>query len=194
MIIMLPEEDQFKNIYHQYWRVLYGIANKKTGDHHDALDLVQETFTYVWQNFTTVQQIDDSKVRAYLVTCLYYRVLGFFRARGIKNKHLAFFQLETEHEVSLNSYSTQADAELELNAINLAICGELDRMPERMKEIFLQNHCHDIPVGEIAKAYNISDKTVRNQISIAKNRLKEFAESYPVTELTPLLLLFLVKE
>jgi RNA polymerase sigma factor (sigma-70 family) len=189
LITILPETI-FRNVYNQYWELLYRIANKKTNSHHDALDIVQETFTYIWQHVAVLQQIDDTKLRSYLVTCLYYRIMNYFRTNNLKDKHLHFFSLQADQETT--QHVPQNEPELE--AINTAIMGELDKMPERMKEIFLLNHLENKSVEEIAKVYNISNKTVRNQVSIAKKRLKAFADSYPVTELAPLILLFLLKD
>jgi RNA polymerase sigma-70 factor (ECF subfamily) len=187
-------ENLFSEVYNEYWELMYKIANKKTNSHDDALDIVQETFTYIWQQVDNLAGVEPAKIRSYLITCLYYRILDFFRRRGIKNKHLEFFRLQPEQVTAFYDPATTADAEHELQAINIAIMGELDKMPDRMKAIFMKSHFDDISVEDLAREYNMPDKTVRNQISIARKRLRSFAQSYPVTELTPLILLFLIKE
>ena len=181
----------FSEIYNEYWELLYKIANKKTNSHDDALDIVQETFTYTWQQVETLCKIEPSKLRAYLITCLYYRIMDFFRRKGIKNKHLEFFQLQPAQQDVHYEPTAAAEAEAELEAINIAIMGELDKMPGRMKAIFLKYQFDDMPVEAIAQEFNMSDKTVRNQLSIAKKRLQTFAKSYPATELAPLIILLL---
>jgi RNA polymerase sigma-70 factor (ECF subfamily) len=190
----ISSEHYFRDIYDEYWEVLYQIANKKTNAHHDALDIVQDTFTYIWNNITILRQIETGKIRTYLITCLYYRIFSFFRAKGLRNKHLQFFQVQIEHDPTYDiSYEAGGENE-ELTAINVAIMAELDKMPVRMKELFLKNHLHDKSIHELAHEYRISNKTVSNQISIAKKKLKEFARSYPTAELVPLIILFLTKE
>lgn len=189
----LPEQ-LFRGVYEEYWELLYRIACKKTGSHNDALDIVQETFTYVWQQVAVLQQVETARIRSYLVTCLYYRIMGYFRANGLKDKHLHFFQLQLAQEPATYSPRMVLEEELEMEAISVAIMGELDKMPERMKEIFLLNHFDNKSVTEIAQVYNMSDKTVRNQLSMAKKRLRDFADGYPARELAPLILLFLLKD
>lgn len=190
----ISAEQYFRDIYEEYWELLYQIANKKTNAHHDALDIVQDTFTYIWNNVAILRQVETGKVRAYLVTCLYYRIFSFFKSKGLRNRHLQFFQIQTEHDSTQANIYDAGEADEELTAINLAIMAELDKMPVRMKELFLQNHLHERSIHELAREYRISDKTVSNQISIAKKRLKDIARSYPVTELAPLIFLFLTKE
>ena len=81
--------------------------------------------------------------------------------------------------------------EAELEAINIAIMAELDRMPERMKQIFVMSRYENKSIEEIAHLYAIAPKTVKNQLSDAMRRLKDFAGSYPATALLPVILLFL---
>ncbi|MFY0255212.1 RNA polymerase sigma factor [Chitinophaga sp. 30R24] len=186
---MTPEE-RFKDLYLNYWDILYQIANKKTGDAQDALDLVQDTFTYVWQQFPQLE-LEGSKTRSYLITCLYYRIFGWLRANGLKGKHLQHFQAYLENELSIDPHYNVQDMEAELTAINIAIAGELDRMPERMKQIFVMHRYENRSVEEIAALYGISPKTVKNQLSDAMRRLKNFADSYPATTMLPFLALFI---
>lgn len=190
--LSLPEQ-LFREVYDEYWDLLYKIANKKANDHHDALDIVQDTFTYVWNNCETLGQLEPAKLRSYLITCLYYRILSFFRAKGLRNKHLHFFQEQQGAEWVQDGLPV-TETEEELLAINLAIMAELDKMPERMKYFFLQNHFHHKSVQELAAEYLISEKTVSNQISIARKKLKDFARTYPATEWAPFILLLLSQE
>ncbi|HEY8955755.1 MAG TPA: sigma-70 family RNA polymerase sigma factor [Chitinophaga sp.] len=183
-------EHLFTDIYLAHWDTLYRIANKKIGYAQDAMDIVQETFIYVWQQFPSLQ-LEGPGTKSFLVTCLYYRIFGFLRAKGLKEKHLQHFQSYLDNELSIDPHYSAADIEAELTAVNIAIMGELDRMPERMKQIFILNRYENKPVEEIAHLYSISPKTVKNQLSEAMRRLKNFADSYPATVVLPLILLFL---
>lgn len=189
----VSSEHYFRDIYDEYWELLYQIANKKTNAHDDALDIVQDTFTYVWNNVDVLMKIQKEKIRPYLITCLYYRILNFFRAKGLRNKHLKFFQVQTE-KYYVDALPNGAEADEELMAVNIAIMSELDKMPVRMKHLFLQNHINDKSIHELACEYQISEKTVSNQISMAKKRLKVLARSYSATGLAPLIILFLTRD
>ena len=186
----MQNEQLFSTIYFQYWDDLFRIAKRKTGCHDSALDIVQETFTYVWQNFSTLQ-ITEDKVRSYLITCLYYRILNSFREKGINARQRLLFQQYMESAGNTVSPESSLEAERELEAIQIAIAGELDKMPERMKAIFVDAYYKNRSVEEISASYNISPKTVRNQLSEAKSRLKEFANNYSSPEWIPLFVLLL---
>ncbi|WP_143305857.1 sigma-70 family RNA polymerase sigma factor [Chitinophaga vietnamensis] len=184
------DERLFKDIYLTYWDTLYRIANKKIGYTQDAMDIVQDTFTYVWQQWPTLQ-LDTPKTRSFLITCLYYRIFGFLRSKGLNEKHLQHFQAYLENEIAISPDYNAQDIEAEIEAINIAIMGALDRMPERMKQIFILSRYENKSIEEIATLYAIAPKTVKNQLSDAMRRLKDFADSYPATALLPIILFLL---
>ncbi len=186
----MQNDQLFTTIYFQYWDDLFRIARKKTGCHDSALDIVQETFTYVWQNFSSLQ-ISKDKIRSYLITCLYYRILSFFRDKGVNARQRLLFQQYIQSSDNTVSYENNLEVEREFEAIQIAIAGELDKMPERMKGIFVEAYYKNKSAEEISASFNISTKTVRNQLSEAKGRLKEFANNYSSPEWIPLFLLLL---
>ncbi|NLR67678.1 sigma-70 family RNA polymerase sigma factor [Chitinophaga varians] len=184
------QEHLFREIYLAYWDTLYRIANRKIGYAQDAMDIVQDTFTYVWQQFPMLQ-LETAGAKPFLITCLYYRIFGFLRARGLNEKHLQHFQTYLENELHTDPVYSAQDAAAELEAVNIAIMGALDRMPERMKQIFVLSRYENKSIEEIAHIYAIAPKTVKNQLSEAMRRLKDMAGSYPATALLPVILLLL---
>lgn len=183
----MKQEDLFTKIYQDHWDLLYRITMKKTGSHEDTLDILQETFKYIWENFDRLNLTED-KTRAYLITCLYYRILNFFRKTGVNAKQQKHFQhyMQTAENVKFDKDILVKEQELE--AIQIAIAGELNKMPERMKDIFQEVYYKGKSVEEVSESLNISDKTVRNQLSIAKNRLKILTKKHSGSELLPLIL------
>lgn len=167
---------EFDALYQAHWEVLYKIANKKTGVAEDALDIVQDTFTYVWQNFSALQ-LDNDKARSYLITCLYYRIFRFLRSKGLQEKHYDHFAAHLGEEVVQPEQALEM--EMELQAIHAAIAVELEKMPQRMRRIFVMSRYENRSHQEIASALSISPKTVKNQLSDALSRLKDFAQSSP---------------
>lgn len=178
---------EFDALYQAHWEVLYKIANKKTGAAEDALDIVQDTFTYVWQNFSSLQ-LEASKERAYLITCLYYRIFRFLRSKGLQEKHYDHFAVYLGEEAVQPEQALEL--EMELQAIYAAIAVELEKMPQRMRRIFVMSRYENRSHQEIATELSISTKTVKNQLSDALGRLKDFAQSSPDIYL-PLFLLVL---
>jgi RNA polymerase sigma factor (sigma-70 family) len=185
------EERVYRELYIQHWDVLFRIAGQKIGDFQQSCDLVQDVFTHVWQSRTFLE-LPPEKERAYLVTCLYYRILNHWRSRGLENKHYAHYARFSDSQGLVESFLSPRYAEEQFEAIHVMILGELEKMPERMRQIFLMHRYQKKSVTEIAAELSVSEKTVRNQLSIGLKRLKDHASTQGEGVYLPLLLLILL--
>src|ERR1700742_4198329 len=143
------EEKVFRELYAQHWDVLLRIAGQKTGDFQQSRDLVQDVFAHVWQSRTFLD-LQPGKARSYLVTCLYYRILHYWRSRGLANKHYAHFARIIDNQGVLETLPSPRYVEEQIEAIHVMILGELEKMPERMRQIFLMHRYQKKSVAEIA--------------------------------------------
>lgn len=181
----------FRELYAQHWDVLIRIAGQKTGDFQHSCDLVQDVFTYVWQSRTFLD-LQPEKARSYLVTCLYYRILNYWRSRGLTNRHYAHFARFVDSQGLVEELPSPRYVEDQIEAIHVMILGELEKMPERMRQIFLMHRYQKKSVTEIATELSLSEKTVRNQLSIGLKRLKDHAATLEGEIYLPLLMVILL--
>lgn len=185
------EEKVFRDLYAQHWDVLLRIAGQKTGDFQQSHDLVQDVFTYVWQSHAFMD-LPPEKARSYLVTCLYYRILNYWRSRGLTNKHHAHFARFIDSQGVIEPLLSPLHMEEQIEAAHVMILGELEKMPERMRQIFFMHRYQKKSVSEIATELSVSEKTVRNQLSIGVKRLRDHATTLEGEIYLPLLLLILL--
>ena len=185
------EEKVFRELYEQHSNVLLRIAGQKTGDFQQSRDLVQDVFIHVWQSRTFIQ-LPPEKARSYLVTCLYYRILNYWRSCGLANKHYAHFARFIDSQGATEPFPSPRYAEEQFEAIHVMILGELEKMPERMRQIFLMHRYQKKSVTEIAAELSVSEKTVRNQLSIGLKRLRDHATTLEGEIYLPLLLLIIL--
>lgn len=184
------EEKVFRELYAQHWDVLLRIAGQKTGDFQQSRDLVQDVFTHVWQSRSFLD-LQPGKERSYLITCLYYRILNYWRSRGLANKHHAHFARFVDSQSVIGDLPSPRHIEEQLEAVHVMILGELEKMPERMRQIFLMHRYQKKSVTEIAEELSLTEKTVRNQLSIGLKRLRDHAATLEGEVYFPLLLIFL---
>jgi RNA polymerase sigma-70 factor (ECF subfamily) len=50
---------------------------------------------------------------------------------------------------------------------------ELDRLPEKMRAVFIDSRDHGLSIEEIARKRALSPQTVKNQLSAALKKLRE---------------------
>lgn len=168
-------ENNYAAVFKTHWRKLYSLAYKRVRDSELAKDLVQEVFTYCWQQKDRIQI--NTSMEAYLRSALQYQIIAHFRKMDIRER--AFSQLYEQMvkvEEHMRDILTEQDLARSLNA-------ELEKMSLTMREIYRMRF-QSYSVKEIASTLNIAEKTVRNNISLGLNQLrvsisKDFPEDFP---------------
>lgn len=154
----------FKLIYERYWQLLYVSACKILKDEDEAKDIVQEVFISLLHKRADLEI--NISLSSYLYTAVRYKVLDVISRRKVRQDHLE----SLSQYISTGSLSTdRAMIEKEINA---EIEKEIQNLPEKMKEVFELSRKEELSHKEIANILNISDKTVKKQISNALKLLK----------------------
>lgn len=157
----------FKILYDRYWESLYVKACKRV-DKDEAKDMVQEVMTTLWRRRKEVITKEDGSIGRYLHTAIKYRVISHyaFTAGEIRNNSL-FDTLESE--VYVNTIETRELSELLEKAIN--------SLPARMQQIFRMSREDDCSIADIARQLNLSEQTIKNQLTEALKRIRESVKS-----------------
>lgn len=169
----------FKMIYERYWQLLYVAAFKVIKDEEEAKDVVQEVFISLLNKGTELEI--HTSFSSYLYTSVRYKVFDCISRQKVRTDYLDSFA----DFVSQSNYSTdRAILEKEISA---EIEKEIQNLPEKMKEVFELSRKGELSHKEIAKTLNISDKTVKKQISNAIKLLKPKFTNYYLFEFTLIL-------
>lgn len=162
------EIQAFTYIYNKYWHTLFIHAVKLLEDETIAKDLVQDVFLKLWDNASDMQI--DSNVGGYLYKMLRNRTLNYFVQNKISQKHLEIFGS------LLKEYSQDTDVRLRTKIGQEIIDDYINELPQKMKEIFLLHRKEDLSYKEIAELKQVSENTVKKQISNALKILKKKLE------------------
>jgi RNA polymerase sigma-70 factor (ECF subfamily) len=154
----------FTELYSRYKGLLYIYACKVTKDDDIAEDLVQELFINVWDkrkniNFT-------SSISSYLYTAVRYKFFDLVDKQKVRADYIQAFQLFLDKgEYLTDNYMLEKE-------LSDAIEKEVSNLPSKMREVFLLSRKENLSNKEIAQRLEISEKTVKNQISTALKTLK----------------------
>lgn len=154
----------FAEIYDRYWGLMYVHALKMLGDEDEAKDIIQELFITLWTKGPELEL--KNSLSGYLYVSVRHKILNRIRQQktGSSFIHaLALYINENE-----NSFLPQLH-EKELSAV---IEKEIEKLPSKMRRIFEMSRKEYLSHKEIAEALDISDKTVKKQISNALKILK----------------------
>ena len=181
-LLIKGDEAAFAEIYLRYWTIMYMHALKMLRNEEDARDVVQELFTGLWTKSQTMTS--SVNLSGYLYISVRNKVLDLIEQQRVRTTHLDSLALYME------TYSDKTIEDITEREMMQALDLEILQLPGKMRIIFEMRVKQHKTYKEIAEELNISDKTVKKQvsnaISIIKPRLSSFSG-------WPVLLYFLTK-
>ena len=177
-LVQKGKMEAFQELYERYWEQLYVHTKAMTSYEDMAKDMVQEIFVELWDKRADLNI--QLSLKAYL-----YRVA--------RNKVLNTYVHDKVHEKYMRSLiqyfeagENQTDYLLRENWVRARIAEEVSALPSKMRQIFEMSRNEHKTYKEIAAELNISDKTVRKQVSNALKILRSKLEvvSYYVLLIT----------
>ncbi len=159
--------DALAEIYQRYWAVLYIQAMKMLQDEELARDIVQEVFIGLWSSRSTLNI--SSSLSAYLYASVRNKVLNSIRDNQVRSDYIGLFALY------LDDHRNTTIELLEEKELLQAIEEIIRNLPPKMREVFELSRKQHLSHRQIAEQLDISEKTVKKQISnalgIMKNKL-----------------------
>ncbi|WP_127125274.1 sigma-70 family RNA polymerase sigma factor [Pseudoflavitalea rhizosphaerae] len=149
-------EEAFTSVYRHLYRRVFWFARKFVQDIEDARDLTAEAFIQVWQQNQNFK--DLNAVEAFLHVTVRNKCFNLLKHQQMKagRRDELLRQLQDRE---------QGDFFEELLQLQLVgrIYAEVNKLPPRMKEIFLLSYRDGMKPAEIASLLQIKPQTVINQ-------------------------------
>ncbi|QQT29259.1 sigma-70 family RNA polymerase sigma factor [Sphingobacterium multivorum] len=161
-------------LYEEYWESLFKQMMRILLDEDEAADVVQQAFLDLLEMKEKIPEIKSAKSFLFIMG----RNLAFkkLRRRLVSDNYRDFYANQYKEASSL------IEEWIVFKELDDLIEKEIDKLPHKMKEIFILSRHAEMSYSEIAKKLNISDKTVKKQISNALKliRLKVDKEYQPL--------------
>lgn len=158
----------FDELYERHWFSVYNVAYKRLKDRDLSKDIVQDIFVDIW-NKRAVKKILE--LLPYLHTAVRYRVYTLLS----KNKTLPHF-VEPFEAMALSSHN--ADSDFRKEELEQILNTWLQTQPAKRTEIFKLYFMEDLSTKEISIRLNIPQKTIQNQLNLARHDLKDYLAAY----------------
>lgn len=166
-LIALMNQDHrgaFNEIYERYWLQLYAAARKRLRSADDAKDLVQDLFVSLWMKRDSL--VISTRLSSYLFTAVKYRVINHIESNIVKGNYLkSLGQAVSEYDNSTHETIISRDLERQIDF-------GIDKLSPKMKVVFELSRRENLSVNEIADRLNVSEQTVKNQITKAMKILR----------------------
>ncbi|HSI75481.1 MAG TPA: RNA polymerase sigma-70 factor [Lunatimonas sp.] len=166
MLILIREGDReaFNEIYQRYWLTLLQLAVRKVSVQEEAEDIIQDLFVSIWIKRHGLQI--QTTLKGYLFSALKYKIINLYESNCVRKKYSCY--------VSANFKRHDNTTE------EMVVCNEVQRefeiglakLSPKVKHVFLLSRNDNLSISEIAERLDISQQTVKNQISKALKMLK----------------------
>lgn len=159
-LISLDEVELFKKIYVAYTPDLVAMAARYVSM-EIAEDLVQELFLKVW-NQKLFLCVKASELKYYLFASLRNSCLDVLKHEEVKQGYAEYYKKELLIEIL--SCSDQPFYYQEENDTLDTLFKEINQLPPKCREIFLESYIDGKKASEIAQEKSISQRTVEAQL------------------------------
>lgn len=162
-------DDAFLEVYKRYWKKLYSHAYNLLEDKQACEDVIQDVFTTFW---TKKDKVAISNLSHYLYQAVKFQIFNLFRNGKIAQKHI--------DRIKVIEFVNSTEDSLNLKELEESLQGLLAQLPDRCREIFHASRFENLSHAEISEKFNISNQTVKNQVSKALKHLKESMETIAI--------------
>jgi len=153
------DAEAFETLYYRYRDWVYHLAWRFTGNEDEALDVLQETFTYL------LKKLPNLRLTARMTTFLYPVVKHLSVAISRKNRRYISGD-ETLSELP-------APVPKEAHGLGAALGTVLAVLPDEQREVLLMRFVDGMSLEEITAALNIPASTTKSRLYRALQTLRQ---------------------
>lgn len=172
LIILLRNDDReaFAEIYERYAKILAGFAGSKLYDLDDAADILHDIFVNLWESRHKINI--SSNLKSYLFAGIRHRVIDKIRKNITRREYAVLLQ-------SLVVFDEESiEEQIEAKELQQILQNSITHLSPRVKEIYKLSREEGLSNREIAERLNLSEQTVKNQITMALNQMRKSLASF----------------
>ena len=160
----------FTVFFNTMYPKLLSIAYKSVSKKDTCSNIIQETFTSFWNKIETINP-EKRYMESYLIRILKNKITDYYRNNN--SNIISLEEIGVEVETYAEEFDFDSDTKI-LNKIEIAI----EKLPLKIKNVFILSKFKGYTYREIAQEKNISIKTVEAHVSKALKVLRAELKSY----------------
>lgn len=168
LIVLLRQGSQqaFNTVYDMYARRLLALCYRYTRSREDAEEIVQETFIRLWTHRAEIAS--DTTLMPLLFTIARHRLVDMFRKR--------VYSVEFEDYLKYRDKLLDTDVPMDYDHYMDIVRKSTALLPPVQRQVVVMARLEGVSVADIARRLSITEKTVRNQLSLGSKRLHAAVE------------------
>jgi RNA polymerase sigma-70 factor (family 1) len=165
-------EKAFTAIYEQYAPSLIHYAASRLASLEEARDIIHDLFVHLWEERDAL--VITRSLRGFLFAALRYRIIDHIRRNIVRREYAGRLQA-LQAEIELNSQD-----ETEARDLHRTLEKAIGELPPRAREIYRLSRQQHHSIAEIAEELQLSQQTVKNQLTTALGLLRSFLQKLPL--------------
>lgn len=153
-------------VFNQFENRLFLFALKITKSEATAGDIVQEVFLKLWEQKEMLNQIEN--IESYLFRAVKNKAIDFLRVLANDDKRRASYFITYKY------YEDSTQKEIDRKEFNALLEKAIKSLPAQRSLIYQMSQVEGFSRKEIAKKMNISESTVKNQLTSAISGVRSF--------------------
>lgn len=159
------ESKAFEGLYLRYGRKLLEFVSHYMPSKDDAEEIVQSVFIKLWNKRKELKH--NESVKGYIFTIAYNEVRKAFVKKKRESELLQSYLKEFGED------ALTADDGIDYHELVRQVDCIVESMPEKRRAIYQLCKKEGLTVAEVAEYLNISEKTVKNQMTAAYSYIRE---------------------
>src|ERR671939_1987989 len=160
-------DGEFSELYRTHLRDVYSYSYYRTGNHHDAEDLTEQTFLQAYRHFERAQRESHGRpLRPWLIRIAHNLAANYYRDRSRKP------QTHLEDAGVLPTFHDTADLVEGREEVQDVLEG-VAKLPEDRRDALIMRFALDMDNREIARALGRTDGATKVLIHRAIKQLEE---------------------
>lgn len=151
----------FDQMYNRYWKSLFVYTYNILNDEGYVEDTLQEVFINIW---VKRNEVDIQNLKSYLFNAVRNNAISKIRKEKLSEA--------LEGVIDNLVAPCQIEQNLDRDDLKRAIDKAVINLPTRCRDIFYMSRYQDYSIEEIASHFNISHRTVENQLHLALKHLR----------------------
>lgn len=165
--LSLGSESAFEDLYKLYFKSSFDLALYITKSKYLSEETVSDVFALIWKNRSKLSDIKDWEAYLYIMV----RNKAFYYRKKKQARKTESFE-DLSYFVDIDNSETPLD-DLQHKELNNQVRRVLNALPERMKLIFYLVKEKGVSHKELAKQFNLSERTINAHITEATRRLRD---------------------
>jgi RNA polymerase sigma-70 factor, ECF subfamily len=166
------DEFAFEALYRRFARTVYTVAHHMLGNHHDADEVMQETFIRIFKNLSRLRSPQAFTAWVYQITvnlCMDYRKT---RSRNRWEPLEADEERQSHFELATAKWVRNPQQVLENKELLTHISSAIDSLPGQQKAVILLHEVEGLSKKMISEILECSLVTVRTNLHHARKKLR----------------------